>query len=142
MDNTKIQIGFTDTNDPVELTNEDFIGNTLVIGQSGNGKTTSLINIAVAEILQGKKGLLIDPYGDIIKAIQEYVPKDSIKVFDVKDGELRSTFQKFKEDNSSFYLYNLDYSLIGSHAARNLGIQLVTEFLESCKDIKTPISLF
>lgn len=61
-----------------------------IIGQTGTGKTTLLINSIYQDMLNGKGLAVLDPHGDMFKALLELVPKSRIKdvvVFDPSDRD-------------------------------------------------------
>lgn len=47
-----------------------------IIGQAGTGKSTSVINMAIQDIRQGKGVAIIDPEGDIIKGVVGNIPRE------------------------------------------------------------------
>ncbi len=47
-----------------------------IIGQAGTGKSTSVINMAIQDIKQGKGVAIIDPEGDIIQGVVGNIPKE------------------------------------------------------------------
>ncbi|MFC1598300.1 hypothetical protein ACFL2M_02075, partial [Patescibacteria group bacterium] len=118
----------------------DRIGLMLVFGRSGQGKTVNLVVQAVSDIVHGRGGILIDPYGDIIEEVKKYIPaeqKDKVATFEVTKGNLEDNVKRFeqeihlgemKADSQKFLLCNLSYTLIGPHAARDFGLYLLNEF--------------
>ncbi len=49
------------------------------IGKTGSGKSTLLLNMAISDIQRGNGVGIIDPHGDLINSILEYIPKERIK---------------------------------------------------------------
>src|SRR5258706_899 len=49
-----------------------------VIGKTGTGKNTLLINMAISDIQNGYGLCVIDPHGDVAETILNYVPKERI----------------------------------------------------------------
>ena len=47
-----------------------------VIGASGTGKSTFLLNLIIQDIEQGKGIAVLDPHGDLIDNILEYIPEE------------------------------------------------------------------
>lgn len=53
-----------------------------VIGKTGQGKSTFLVNSAIQDILNGEGIAFIDPHGDAIDAIMRHVPPDRLILLD------------------------------------------------------------
>ena len=51
---------------------------TYVIGKTGTGKTTLLMNMILADINSGEGLGVIDPHGDLAEVILNYIPKHRI----------------------------------------------------------------
>lgn len=49
------------------------------IGKTGSGKSTLLLNMAISDIQRGNGVGIIDPHGDLIEAILDYIPRERIK---------------------------------------------------------------
>ena len=49
-----------------------------VVGKTGTGKTTLLCNMAIEDIRKGEGVAVIDPHGDLIQTLLEYIPKNRI----------------------------------------------------------------
>jgi len=61
-----------------------------IIGKSGTGKSYFQVNMAVQDIKNGEGVCVLDPHGDLIEDILEYVPKERIEdviLFDPSDVE-------------------------------------------------------
>src|ERR1700733_7769314 len=72
-------IGFTNfRNDkkPFGIKDEDRLNHIYVIGKTGTGKSTLLLNMAISDIQRSNGIALIDPHGDIAESILDYVPKE------------------------------------------------------------------
>jgi hypothetical protein len=66
-----------------------------VIGASGTGKTTLLLNLIIQDIQNGDGIGVLDPHGDLIEQILQYVPEHRYKdviVFDPADEEYPIAF--------------------------------------------------
>ncbi len=61
---------------PIYLDYPDRAYHLEVLGQSGTGKSTSIINMAIQDIKQEKGVAIIDPEGDIIKGVVGNIPKE------------------------------------------------------------------
>lgn len=61
-----------------------------VMGKSGTGKSTLLANMIIHDLKHGEGVAVIDPHGDLIETVLDYVPKSRINdviVFDPSDPE-------------------------------------------------------
>lgn len=56
----------------------DRLNHIYVIGKTGTGKSTLLLNMAVSDIERGNGLCLIDPHGDIAQRLLDYIPKERI----------------------------------------------------------------
>lgn len=73
---------------PVFITDEDRRRHLYVVGQTGTGKSTLLINMAAADMNAGKGLAVVDPHGELIDSILKLVPPeraDDVIVFDPGD---------------------------------------------------------
>ncbi len=135
-------IGVQENGETFDLSSEERPGLLHLFGRSGNGKSVTLENIIISDILNGRGGMFIDPYGDLIKDIQEYIPTgkaDKVAVFEAQAGTLDENIAKFQEevhfeemkkDSQKFLLCKLDYRTLGRDVARELGLYLVKQFLQ------------
>ncbi|TSC89087.1 MAG: hypothetical protein G01um10143_468 [Parcubacteria group bacterium Gr01-1014_3] len=74
----------------VRITDEDRRRHVYIIGQTGTGKSTLLIEMAASDIAAGKGLAVIDPHGDLIDSILAHIPKnrvDDVVVFDPGDTD-------------------------------------------------------
>ncbi len=60
------------------IKDEDRLNHIYVIGKTGTGKSTLLLNMAISDIQRGNGICLIDPHGDIAEKILDYVPQERI----------------------------------------------------------------
>jgi len=67
--NDKKQFGIKDA---------DRLNHIYVIGKTGTGKSTLLLNMAISDVQRGNGICLIDPHGDIAEKLLDYVPKERI----------------------------------------------------------------
>jgi len=58
---------------------------TWVLGKTGQGKSTFLINSAIADILHGDGIAFFDPHGDAIDTICQHIPPEKVVLFDPSD---------------------------------------------------------
>jgi energy-coupling factor transporter ATP-binding protein EcfA2 len=77
---TKIgKTNFRNTNQVFGIKEKDRSGHIYCIGKTGTGKSTLLLNMAIADIHAGKGVGIIDPHGDLSEAILDYIPSERIK---------------------------------------------------------------
>lgn len=69
---------FRNDKKPFGIKDEDRLNHIYVIGKTGTGKSTLLLNMAVSDIQRGNGICLIDPHGDIADKILDYVSKERI----------------------------------------------------------------
>ena len=50
-----------------------------IIGKTGMGKTSLILNMAVSDIRNGSGFALVDPHGDLADALLDYIPENRIK---------------------------------------------------------------
>ncbi len=60
------------------IKDSDRLNHIYVIGKTGTGKSTLLINMAISDTQRGNGICVIDPHGDIAEKILDYVPKERI----------------------------------------------------------------
>ena len=73
-----------------------------VIGQTGTGKSTVLLNLARQDVTLGNGFCMLDPHGDLCEDILNYFPKDRIDdliYFDVANTEYPIAFNVFEAEN-------------------------------------------
>ena len=72
----------------VYISEDDRRRHVYTIGQTGTGKSTMLVNMAVNDIKEGKGVSIIDPHGDLIETILGLIPQerfDDVLIFDPSD---------------------------------------------------------
>ncbi|HBT75210.1 TPA: hypothetical protein DEB29_04380 [Candidatus Wolfebacteria bacterium] len=72
----------------IYLTPQDRVRHTYVIGQTGTGKSTLLVQMALEDIKQGKGVCIIDPHGELVDKILSLIPEhryEDVIVFDPAD---------------------------------------------------------
>jgi type IV secretory pathway TraG/TraD family ATPase VirD4 len=74
-----VPIGTTLTSFTEETVSLDSSRHSLLMGKSGVGKSTLLVNLAVSQIRNGDGILFIDPHGDAIDKILRYIPRSRIR---------------------------------------------------------------
>lgn len=74
----------------IHMLKKDRLRHCYVVGQTGTGKSTFIGYLARQDIKNGEGVCVIDPHGDLIEDILQYVPKERAKdvvVFDPSDKE-------------------------------------------------------
>ncbi len=74
------------------------------IGKSGTGKTTLIANMAVEDIRKGEGVAVVDPHGDLISIILQYIPKNRINdvcYFNPADPEYTYPLNPLEVNNPS-----------------------------------------
>lgn len=72
----------------IYITEEDRRRHVYTIGQTGTGKSTLLVNMAIDDIKKGKGVAIVDPHGEFIETVLGLMPKnraDDVIVFDPSD---------------------------------------------------------
>lgn len=64
---------------PFSLHVADRLQHTLILGQTGTGKTTLLKNLMIQDLRAGRGAALIDPHGDIAHDILDFIPRHRIR---------------------------------------------------------------
>lgn len=91
---------------PFGIKDKDRLGHIYVIGKTGVGKSTLLLNMAVSDIQKGKGLCIIDPHGDIAETILNYVPKERLSdviYFNPKDIEYPIAFNPLKAVHPNYH---------------------------------------
>ena len=73
---------------PILIDDEDRRRHAYIIGQTGTGKTSLIVNMAISDIKAGKGVSVIDPHGDLIDNILGLIPPERLKdviIFDPGD---------------------------------------------------------
>lgn len=107
-------IGITnwrDTKKTFGIKDADRMGHIYVIGKTGVGKSTLLLNMAISDIERGNGLCIIDPHGDIAETVLNYIPQNRMSdviYFNPKDIEHAIAFNPLNGIDSK------DYHLIAS----------------------------
>ena len=62
------------TGEGVSFTRKERERHIYIVGKSGSGKTTTLFNLAMQDILAGEGVTVVDPHGDLAEAIADCIP--------------------------------------------------------------------
>lgn len=74
-----------------------------VIGKTGTGKSTLLANMAINDLKNNEGLCVIDPHGDLVEALLDYIPSHRINdvvYFDPSDKERTVQINLFEGDNT------------------------------------------
>ncbi|MCW3105985.1 MAG: ATP-binding protein [Segetibacter sp.] len=102
-------IGITDwrnTRQPFSIKDADRLAHIYVIGKTGVGKSTLLLNMAISDIQKGKGLCIIDPHGDIAETILHHIPAhrlDDVIYFNPKDIERPIAFNPLKGVHPNYH---------------------------------------
>jgi hypothetical protein len=75
---------------PLALDDEGRLRHLHLLGPTGTGKSTLLVNMAVQDMMAGRGLVLLDPKGDLVQAVLERVPANRLRdvlVLDPADSE-------------------------------------------------------
>lgn len=84
------------------LLNADRRRHVYVIGKTGTGKSTLLANMAINDLKHDKGLCIIDPHGDLVETLLDYIPKHRINdvvYFDPSDTERTVQINLFEGEN-------------------------------------------
>ncbi|MFC1787870.1 hypothetical protein ACFLZY_01475 [Patescibacteria group bacterium] len=135
-------IGNLESGEMVGLAPEDRIGNMLIMGKTGQGKSVEVGVILLSNILQGRGGLFIDPHGDIVDNVLKHMPENIISktaVFDLGEGSLEENIKRFedeihleemKKDDKKFLLIRLHTFDLKTDVPLEFGQHLLKQFYE------------
>ena len=70
---------FRNQNKRFGIKEKDRMGHIYVIGKTGVGKSTLLLNMAISDIEKGNGLAVIDPHGDVSETLLDYIPKERIQ---------------------------------------------------------------
>ena len=66
----------TTTWGPIGLSRQERERHVYIVGKSGSGKSTTLFNLAMHDIMAGEGVAVIDPHGDLAEAVADCIPPD------------------------------------------------------------------
>jgi len=82
----------------VSLSPEQRLRHMYVVGASGTGKSTLLLNLIIQDVRNGQGIAVLDPHGDLIDQILDFIPESRLKdvvLFDPSDEEYPIGFNIF-----------------------------------------------
>lgn len=88
------------------IKDKDRLQHVYVIGKSGTGKSTLLENMAISDIERGNGCGIIDPHGDIVKDLLNYIPeerKGDLIYFNATDTEHPIAFNPLHGVNPKYH---------------------------------------
>lgn len=108
---------------PIYLSESDRRRHMYLIGQTGTGKTTLFLNMIIQDILAGHGVGVVDPHGDLIEEILNYIPPERQKdviLFDPRDKEhpLGFNILEAKDPNQKDLIVNEVVQILQKLAAR------------------------
>lgn len=74
---------------PLGLSIEDNLFHSVILGPTGSGKSTAMLNLIVADLKAGRGLVVVDPKGDLVQDILERIPpsrRDDVAVLDPTDS--------------------------------------------------------
>ncbi len=107
--NDHTPIGLTNwrnKNQTFYIKDADRLGHIYVLGKTGVGKSTLLLNMAISDIQKGKGLCIIDPHGDIAETILHYIPQERLEdviYFNPKDIEYPIAFNPLKGVHPNYH---------------------------------------
>lgn len=102
-------IGVTNYRDeqiPFGIKEKDRLGHIYVIGKTGVGKSTLLLNMAISDVTHGKGIAVIDPHGDLCVELLKHIPQDRMKdliYFNPADVDHPIAFNPLQSVNSEHH---------------------------------------
>jgi hypothetical protein len=103
------KIGITDWRNTKQLfgiKDNDRLGHIYVIGKTGTGKSTLLLNMAISDIERGNGICIIDPHGDLATTILDYIPvqrKKDVIYFNATDTDFPIGFNPLHAVNPAYH---------------------------------------
>lgn len=120
------------------LSKSDMYGVTYMLGMSGQGKSVNALNQIYTDIMAWSSVIVVDPYGDRIGEIKNYVegtPPLHIIEYTVQDtspeknlANRKSALKELSQmdpKQQTLVLINLDFKAIGRYASHELGCKIV-----------------
>ncbi|MCA1626019.1 MAG: DUF87 domain-containing protein, partial [Acidobacteria bacterium] len=114
---------------PVALDEEMRFRHTYIVGQTGTGKSTLMLNMILHDIRHGRGVAVLDPHGTLIEEILLHYPKErseDLSIVDVTDVERPVGFNILRINERDALAYRL---------ARDLVIDDLHSYLERSYDI-------
>lgn len=81
-------------------------GHIYVVGKTGTGKSTLMLNMLVSDSRQGRGAALIDPHGDLAEEVLQYIPEGRVKdviYFNPADMEYPIAFNPLEKVHPDFH---------------------------------------
>lgn len=91
---------FRNQEKPFGIKQNDRLAHMYVIGRTGVGKSTLLHTMMVQDMMHGRGFSLIDPHGDLVQKVMEYLPehrKKDVIYFDATDPDIRYGYNPFRK---------------------------------------------
>ncbi len=108
---------------PIYLSESDRRRHMYLIGQTGTGKTTLFLNMILQDIVAGHGVGVVDPHGDLIEEILNFIPPERAKdviLFDPRDRAMPLGFNilEAKDPNQKDLIVNEVVQILQKLAAR------------------------
>lgn len=108
---------------PIYLSESDRRRHVYLIGQTGTGKTTLFLNMIIQDIVAGRGVGVVDPHGDLIEEILNYIPHErsqDVILFDPRDKAMPLGFNilEAKDPNQKDLIVNEVVQILQKLAAR------------------------
>jgi hypothetical protein len=97
---------YRNQNVPFGIKDKDRLGHIYAIGKTGTGKSTLLQNMAISDIERGNGFCVIDPHGDVVENLLNYIPLERIGdviYFNPQDMEFPIAFNPLKNVHPHFH---------------------------------------
>lgn len=97
---------FRNRNIPFGIKDKDRLGHIYVIGKTGTGKSTLLLNMAISDLRRGNGLAVIDPHGDIATGLMTHIPKSRTKeLIYINPGDMEQivSFNPLYDVHPDFY---------------------------------------
>ncbi len=105
--NTPIGLtNFRNSKQPFGIKDIDRMGHIYVIGKTGVGKSTLLLNMAISDMQTGKGLCIIDPHGDLAETLLDHVPQeriDDVIYFNPQDTDFPIAFNPLHAIHPNFH---------------------------------------
>jgi len=120
--------------DNLRIPSDKFKEGFYITGNPGQGKTVSLINIALEAIKNNQTGLLLDPYGDLARDVKNHLISTKAKnqVF-ITSLEVNQKDLNTALDKGLFVIASGNFFEDGNRATAKKGIDLLNKFFIQAK---------
>ncbi len=105
----------------IKMKEDDRRRHMYVVGMTGTGKSTTMATMAVQDIIAGKGVCVVDPHGELVEEIIQYIPKnrfEDVVIFDPSDIDrpiglnMLEANTPFEMDKAAQEMINIFYKLL------------------------------